>query len=74
MKVQIRSLSQWFTLGEYFTISFTNELEARVKDKDVARQIIDLVCFDREANEKTFEIKFSQDGLDVILDNITLVE
>jgi len=75
MKVKISKVCwyRWENRKE-LQVQFKNEMVALVKDAKVAMQLVKLFFENEKPEEKIFEIKFSQDGLDVILDNITLAE
>jgi hypothetical protein len=74
MKVKIHKVL-WYRWQnqEGLQVQFNNELITLVKDAKVAMQLVKLFFENEKPEEKIFEIKFSQDGLDVILDSIVLV-
>lgn len=74
MKVKISKV-YWYSWENQkdLQVQFKNEMVALVKDAKVAMQLVRLFIENEKLDEKVFEIKFSQDGLDVILDSIVLV-
>lgn len=74
MKVKISKV-YWYSWENQkdLQVRFENEMIAKVRDAKVAMQLVGLFFENEELDEKVFEIKFSQDGLDVILDSIVLV-
>ena len=74
MKVKISKVC-WYSWENQkgLQVQFRNEMIAKVRDAKVAMQLVRLFFENEKPDEKVFEIKFSQDGLDVILDSIVLV-
>lgn len=74
MKVKISKV-YWYSWENQkdLQVQFKNEMVALVKDAKVAMQLVRLFFENEKPDETVFEIKFSQDGLDVILDSIVLV-
>ena len=74
MKVKISKVC-WYSWENQkgLQVQFKNEMVALVKDAKVAMQLARLFFENEKPEDKIFEIKFSQDGLDVILNSIVLI-
>jgi len=75
MKVKISKVC-WYSWENQkgSQVQFRNEMITKVRDAKVAMQLVTLFFENEKPDEKVFEIKFSQDGLNVILDSIILVD
>lgn len=74
MKVQINKICWYSWEGQKaLEVEFKNKMIVLLKDAKVLTQLFTLFFENGDPAQKVFEIEFYQEGLNVILSNVTLV-